>query len=220
MKVFSGFPSGKLTVTPLPNLFFTELLPAIENLAELKTTIHVYWLVANSKTRFVRSSELLTDKTLMQSLAINGNKAEDELERSLDAAVTRGTLVKLSDQDDFYFVNNDAGRRALEKMEKEKLPRRSTVESADVRERPNIFTLYEQNVGLLTPMIAEELKEAEKEYPAEWTEDAFKIAVENNVRKWSYIKKILARWQTEGRPGDSKKRTAWWEGEHAKHINR
>ena len=36
MKLFSGFPAGKLDVTPLPNLFFSELVPAIDDLAELK----------------------------------------------------------------------------------------------------------------------------------------------------------------------------------------
>ena len=30
---------------------------------------------------------------------------------------------------------------------------------------PNIFTMYEENIGLLTPMIAEELRDAEKTYP-------------------------------------------------------
>lgn len=221
MKIFSGFPSGKVSVTPIPNLFFSELLPTIDDLGELKATLHILWLAANSKTQRVSVNDLRGDRTLISSLAVNGRAAEEELKRSLDAAVTRGTLLRLSGDDDYYFVNNESGRRAFERMEKEKLPRRSTgAESADVRERPNIFALYEQNVGLLTPMIAEELKDAEKEYPGEWLEDAFKIAVENNVRKWSYVRKILERWRTEGRQVDSKKGRAWWQGEHAKHINR
>jgi DNA replication protein len=224
MKIFSGFPAGKLAVTPLPNLFFTELLPAIEDAAELKVTLHIFWLIANAKSRSVCVSavELRADRTLMQSFAVDGRDEDETLMRALDAAVTRGTLLRLSsDEDFFYFVNSDSGRRAFEEMEKEKMPRRSTVvEAANVRERPNIFTLYEQNVGLLTPMIAEELKEAEKQYRTDWIEDAFKIAVENNIRKWSYVQKILERWQTEGRAGDSKKRKKWWGDEYDKYINR
>jgi DNA replication protein len=69
---------------------------------------------------------------------------------------------------------------------------------ADV-ERPNIFVLYEQNIGLLQPMIAEELQEAEQSYPAGWIEEAFRIAAEQNVRKWRYIREILERWATEGK---------------------
>jgi DnaD/phage-associated family protein len=183
---------------------------------ELKVTLHIFWLIANakSKTQFVTASELRTDRTLMQSIAA------DELLRALEAAVTRGTLLSLRGEDDAYFVNSDAGRRAFEKMEKDTMPRRSTIrDAAPELSRPNIFTLYEQNVGVLTPMIAEELKDAEKEYAADWIEEAFKIAVEQNVRKWSYIQKILERWQTEGKASDGKKRKKWTD-EYDKFVNR
>jgi DNA replication protein DnaD len=48
-------------------------------------------------------------------------------------------------------------------------------------------------------MIAEDLQEAEDTYPAAWIDEAFKIAVEQNVRKWSYIRAILERWAAEGK---------------------
>ncbi len=221
MKIFSGFPSGKVAVTPIPNLFFTELLPTIDDLNELKTTLHIFWLVANGKIPYVRVNDLRADRTLMQSLSAGDSKPEDELKRALDAAVARGTILRLLSEDGYCFVNNESGRRAFERMEKEELPQRSTmVERPLVDERPNIFVLYEQNIGLLTPMIAEELKDAEKEYPSEWIEEAFKIAVENNVRKWSYLRAILERWRTEGRAEGSKKSKVWWQSEYDKYVNR
>jgi DnaD/phage-associated family protein len=67
------------------------------------------------------------------------------------------------------------------------------------QEQPNIFRLYEENIGPLTPMIAEALREAESTYPAQWVEEAFRIAVENNVRRWRYVEAILRSWQEEGR---------------------
>ena len=66
-------------------------------------------------------------------------------------------------------------------------------------ERPNIFVLYEQNIGLLTPLIADQLKDAADQYPQEWIEAAFREAVQHNKRNWSYISAILRRWETEGR---------------------
>jgi DnaD/phage-associated family protein len=66
-------------------------------------------------------------------------------------------------------------------------------------ERPNIFVLYEQNIGLLSPLLADELKDAADHYPVEWIEAAFREAVQHNKRKWSYIRAILRRWETEGR---------------------
>jgi len=74
----------------------------------------------------------------------------------------------------------------------------------------NIMVLYEAEVGLLTPLIAEELEDAEKLYPAQWVEDAFREAVELNKRSWRYIEAILKRWAREGKDNG---RT---QGNHAK----
>lgn len=225
MKLFSGFPSGKVEVTPLPNLFFSELCPAIDDLAELKVTLHIFWLIANRKgsaPRYVTASELRADRTLMQSLATKDAKPDDALTRALAAATERGTLLhRSSDGDEVYFLNNEAGRRAYERSERAKaLPRGASREPVTVVDRPNIFVLYEQNIGLLTPMISEELKEAEKEYPTDWIADAFRIAVKQNRRSWAYIDAILKRMKTEGRGKDTKKRKHWWDDEYDKYVNR
>lgn len=224
MKLFSGFPAGRLQVTPLPNLFFSELCPAIDDLAELKVTLHLFWLLAHQRNRaaFVRASELRADRTLMQSLAATGAKTDDALGRALGAATARGTLLRLRVRDDdWYFLNTESGRRAFEKLAREsELPRETPArEPVPVGERPNIFALYEQNVGLLTPLIAEELKDAEHEYPVEWIAEAFKIAVENNKHSWSYVRKILERWKTEGR-GAAKKDKTWYGPEYSKYVKR
>ncbi len=71
--------------------------------------------------------------------------------------------------------------------------------SAPPAERSNLFTLYEQNIGALTPLIADMLREAEKEYPSAWFEEAFEIAVARNVRHWKYVEAILKRWKEKGK---------------------
>lgn len=217
MKKFSGFPDGKLAVTPLPNLFFSELLPAIDDLAELKVVLHIIWMIARPKQRAqsVTANELRGDATLMQSLATTGENSEDVLARALNAAVERGVLLH-RDASDAYFLNTESGRRAFEKMD---TPRdKSRSREATPVQRANIFLLYEQNIGMLTPMLADELKDAEAQYPAEWIAEAFKISVEYNKRNWKYIHAILKRWRDEGR--DSKKRKRWWGDEYDKHITR
>lgn len=69
---------------------------------------------------------------------------------------------------------------------------------------PNIYALYEQNIGQITIMIAEELKDAEAEFPAEWIAEAISIAVKNNTRKWSYARAILNRWKIDGFKSDTR----------------
>jgi DnaD/phage-associated family protein len=66
--------------------------------------------------------------------------------------------------------------------------------------------MYEQNIGMLTPMIAEELRQAEKLYPADWINDAIREAVSLNKRNWRYITRILERWSSEGRDGGAHRR--------------
>ena len=70
-------------------------------------------------------------------------------------------------------------------------------------ERTSVFRLYEENVGLVTPLIAEQLAEAERQYPGEWIEDAFRLAVAYNRRSWRYVERILQRWATEGKDDEA-----------------
>jgi DnaD/phage-associated family protein len=59
--------------------------------------------------------------------------------------------------------------------------------------------LYEENIGALTPLISEELRAAERDYPPGWIEEAIRLAVERNARNWRYIRRVLERWQAEGK---------------------
>jgi len=94
------------------------------------------------------------------------------------------------------------------------------TEAATTRATPaqNIYALYEQNIGALTPLIADALKDAERTYGAEWIADALKLAVTNNKRNWKYCEAILKRWKVEGKddgsaPPSGKKRTGKPQGE-------
>jgi len=69
----------------------------------------------------------------------------------------------------------------------------------------SICKVYTDNIALITPMVADELKDIADMYPAGWFEDAVKEAVKNNVRKLNYVKKILESWQANGRAGKKEK---------------
>ena len=75
-------------------------------------------------------------------------------------------------------------------------------------ERPNIFKLYEENIGPLTPLIADALKDAEEIYSAEWIAETIELAVKNNKRNWKYCEAILKRWKEEGRAEKQDRRDA------------
>ncbi len=80
--------------------------------------------------------------------------------------------------------------------------------SAPPLERPNIYKLYEENIGPLTPLIADALKDAEAEYPPEWIEEALGEAVKRNKRNWKYVEAILRGWKEEGRGKEQNRQNA------------
>jgi DnaD/phage-associated family protein len=71
---------------------------------------------------------------------------------------------------------------------------------------------------MLTPMIGEELQEAEKLYPADWIERAFREAVSVNKRSWKYIARILERWAVEGKDNGKLGRDSKKESESGKYV--
>ena len=231
MKSFSGFPAGKLRFTSVPNLFFSELLPAIDDLAELKVTLHIFWLLSRKKgvPRYVSLKELSGDGVLLEGLKASGQEPGESLQEGLERAMARGTLLHVAveqdgNRDELYFMNTDQGRRDVERIRQGQLELGVAVlppESPLEVERPNIFVLYEQNIGLLQPLIAEQLKDAEQTFPGEWIEEAFQIAVEQNKRNWAYVRAVLERWATEGKDdgkgkGDTRNdRRRYIEGKYA-----
>ena len=105
-------------------------------------------------------------------------------------------------EDALYFVNTPSDRRAVEQIRdgRIELGRALPAETgAPASQRGNVFQLYEENIGPLTPLVAEELKEAERLYPIEWLEEALREAALLNKRSWRYAAAILQRWATEGR---------------------
>ena len=142
----------------------------------------------------------------MASLSDDPQQARADLEESLTRCLQRNTFMKATLElengaEDFYFLNTPKGRAAIRAIERGEW-RHSGDPASPIElfeETPNIYELYEENIGPLTPMIAETLKDAEDTYPQQWIEDAVRIAVENNVRRWSYVEAILKRWQEGGR---------------------
>ena len=229
MKGFLGFPDGKQPYTPVPDLFFSELLPEIDHLGELKVTLHIFFLLSQQKGQRPCTSgeELAGDRCLLDGLASQAVSPEEVLHDALERAVARRTLLRVTagedaNQRDWYFVNSEKGRQAVDDLLAGKwMPSESGEQVRLQVQRPNIFILYEQNIGPLTPLLAEELGEAEDTYPASWIEDAFREAVELNKRSWRYIQRILERWAAEGRTdetsrrGDERDRRRYLEGEWA-----
>lgn len=208
MSSFRGFPEGRVRLIPVPNDFFTELLPQIDDINEFKLLLYVLWRLDRMEGafRYLRKSDFLEDERFMSGLDSAPEAAPAALEQALDKALRRKSLlgaeVDLGQGPEMlYFLNSPKGRAAVGAIQRGEW-RPQTAPHLPVElalEPPNIFRLYEENIGPLTPLIADALRDAENTYPLPWIEEAIRIAVENNKRNWRYITAILDRWQQEGR---------------------
>ena len=230
---FGGFPRG-VRYVPVPSPVLGELLTQIDDLAELKCVLRVIWLLQRKRgsPRFVTLSEVLADRTLAAALSPDGAPDPDAVRRALGRAVRRGVLATtvipakagtdgagrrlfaLNSEQDRAALARQAGAGAEASRSREPAPAEASRSREPAPweaavERPNIFAIYEDNVGMITPMIAEELVRAEADYPEEWIEDAVREAVSLNKRSWRYIARILERWKHEGKDdGEPGTRTA------------
>lgn len=227
MKRFAGFPA-RMQFTPLPNLFFSSLLEQIDDITELKVTLYIFAALYRKKghPRLVTYQELLGDTGLMQSLRCAPEPPPEALRHALAKSVERGTILHLAMErdgqpEDIYFLNNDANKEVITRVRSGELALSGLETGAgtyvDTEAPPDIFTLYEQNIGMLTPMIADQLREATKLYPEGWIRDAIREAVSHNKRRWSYISAILENWSSQGK-GDGEYRRDFKQTDPDKYI--
>lgn len=211
-KSFDGFQEGKYKpIIKLPAQFFQELLPLIDDLAELKVTLFCFYglMQRDGEFRFLLASDFTGSEALMRALdALDDELPADEiLARALKSAIERGTLLTAAVTLDempvqLYFLNSERGQHAITQLEAGLWYPDHDQLVAILPPRQSIYSLYEENIGAMTPLIADELKAAEEEYPPDWIEEAIRIAVNNNKRSWRYISTILERWNQEGKTSD------------------
>lgn len=167
--------------------------------------------------RPVMERDVLGFPTLLRGARGDGSDrdTEERLRGALQAAVVHGMLLALRDDADsiWYIVAThetraralDGGYRIADAPSAK--PKPLTID------RPDVFGLYEQNIGVVTPILADRLTEALHEYPEEWIQDAIGEAVTYNKRNWRYIQRILENWSTEGRSDETNRR------DHEEHLD-
>ncbi len=211
---FAGFIDRDEPVA-LPAQLFESLLLEIDDLAELKLTLFCLSALQQKEGsyRYLRYDELLKNERLMRSLQPGGDSRrvpetlDEVLDEALESAVRRGTLLEAvidrrAKQKRVYLLNDVEGRTTQRQLVAGEWLPAGEDEIEILPPRPTLYGLYEANIGPLTPMIVEALREAEADFPDDWIEEALRYAVERNIRNWRYIRKVLDSWRREGRKGE------------------
>ncbi len=197
----------------IPLAFLRDIVPTITNQDELHTTLAVFRLAAElgSEETPIAETSIMADTSLRATLKVTGSTAtlDRRIFDALELAVGRNTLLRFVARNGtreaaWYYINTPVTRSLVLAMQRRSIPAPTVVWDGNdapqiAIDPPNAFRLYEQNIGPLTPIVADQIITAASEYPADWIEDAIGEAVSYNKRNWRYIQRILENWKESGR---------------------
>jgi DNA replication protein len=201
----------------IPESFFTQLLATSKDEEVIRLTLFAFWLLELQERtpKFFTRQDFLTQECIQQAFQQKSTpNAKKGILNALEKTVQAGIFLQVNltgakEDEAIYFINTPKGRAAAAALAngdwnieyKHQQPVRAQMN------KPNIFKLYEDHVGAITPIMAEFLMEAENDFPAAWITEAFELAVAKNARNWRYIEAILKRWQENGKDGESQQNT-------------
>lgn len=201
MQTFNGFESTDGPRIAIPSIFFAGLLPLIDDLDELKVTLFAMWALQQREGayRYLRLDDFNGEAAHIHALDA------DSLARALERAVARGTLITApvtlnGASETLYFANSAAGRDAVSQIAAGQwVPGEGSTPVVILPPRPTVYQLYEENIGALTPLIVDDLKDTEAEFGSDALTEAIRYAVTAEKRSMRYIRAVLESWKREGK---------------------
>jgi len=192
----------------VPWALFTEVIPGIEDLAEYKVVLKVVQIGTERRQLMVSMNQLL-EPVVCRSLVplTTPGSREPRVRRAVEQAVANGTLLRLTQagQDTMLLLGTGANRSLVQRLVAGDPGAREALHLRNEEDisvyRGNVYALYEQHIGPLTPLIAEHVRDIERTYPRLWIEQAMATAVQHNRRSWRYVESVLTQWEETGGPG-------------------
>ncbi len=214
------FPRGYRS-TPVPNPLLADLLVKITDPDELRLTLRAVWALHQERgfPPSLTMAELASDRTVAAMLGAAAEDLEIRVSALLDQAAERGTLLKIPVRDgqDRYYLNTEPVRRALARQGvAPEETREAAASETDFETWPDLeaaaepslaVVAYEENIGQITPMVAEKIRDAIDDYSELAVIDAIRTAAARDTRNWNYIAALLRRPKREqaghGKPGEN-----------------
>jgi DnaD/phage-associated family protein len=189
----------------IPAGYVDAFLMTSTNLDEQLVLLACFRLLGSSnETTAIPEEILLADPALNQALisSTSSHTPTSRILRAINRAVRRGALVRqwIAEEDrqvTRYAIPTEipvpGGERPVES------PFDPAPATASPATAPSVFAAYEDNIGMLTPLIADQIQRAIELYPPTWIREAIQEAVFSNKRQWRYVQRVLQNWATEGR---------------------
>ena len=206
-----GFPlPDDFATTRVPNAVLGRVLSSIDDADEIRLILRAIWLLEHQRgyPRYITRDNLQRDRVL--SVVIPD---QSDFDRILRSATERGIFVEASINDTpCLMFNTESARRAS--IEVSSTTRNSDngndgwETAAASTGSADAFGAYEENIGILSPMIRQSILAALEDFTDEDITHAVRIAVENESRSWSFVAGVLRRWARDGIPHERADRTA------------
>lgn len=201
VRPLDGFPlADDYAVTRVPNAVLGRVLAGVEDADVIKLVFRAVWLLERQSgyPRIISVEQLRADRVL--SVVFGDASAFD---RGLGYAVECGILVQVwVDGVERLMLNTESARRASTEIgvngESDEEDGWDTPAARSFR--ANAFRAYEENIGVLSPMIRESILSSLEDFTDEEITEAIRIAVESESRSWSFVSGVLRRWAREGIP--------------------
>ena len=194
----AGFPKG-VHFTPVPSPLLGPRLEQIRDYNDLVCILRFLNLIHIRKgsSKWVEENLLISDQVL-QTVIGSKKRIQDSIDKCIINGLILRAYLKTDREAPILVLNTFDAKSNIDRIINEGNDSKlDVIENNNPTE--NIFSLYENNIGTLNPLITEELKYAQQRYPDDWINEAFREAVKNNARSWRYIESILENWQVNGR---------------------
>lgn len=185
----------------------------------------IYWAIIETLRDQTDYKWLASDKQLLSFCFANGDEVINQV---LDECLSIGLLVKEGDfihseslsrrmkmKEEISEKRRAAGRKGGSSKSKANAKQNTSNKRKEIKEikeskekKVNVveekttaspaIIFWENNIGSISPAIAEKIIDWEKDIPSEVISIAIEQAVINEARNWSYINKILVEWNKKG----------------------
>ena len=194
--------------TRVPNAVLSAVLDEVEEAETVKLILRAVWLLERKRgfPASITVNELRHDRVLIRVF-----KSEERFDAALDQSLNLGVLIKFElNNADALMLNTVSATRQVKHVKgrkSEKIEEVGWAASVGSEMPEDAFRAYEENIGLLSPMIRENITAALQDFSDEDIIEAIRITVENESRSWSFIAGVLRKWARDGVPNDRRTRT-------------
>jgi DNA replication protein len=202
--------NDELDAIRIPRDYFESHLSTASSFDELHTLLAVIRIQASRPglNAPVEEESIIGDRRLSAVLGTTSvaQSSTSRIMRALNQAVIRGALIREPVESDSR--QSIVYRRAGEPESiggggdatVDALDGHGSRDSVERNEQAaSVYAAYEDNIGLLTPLIADQIRLALELYPSSWIHEAINDAVAYNRRQWRYIQRVLQNWSADGR---------------------